>query len=242
MIQTAINPAPKSIVTAAALVGGLLLSATPAQAMNFTPLTGFNYATIFGPEEITDGSVNIGTVGASTAVDGDSVTVNAGSLLSPLVPVGGAGYLYEASSAGSVTFDWEFITENPEAFFGFGQFDDRSHLTNTINSLNALGATLNPGDPVPESFYDSFTYAFLADGASSSGQYTVNFEAGNIFGFGLALEGLDAALFAEGNLNLGSFTITPQGDKPTDVPTPAAVLPVIGGLFSAAKRRNQSTK
>lgn len=212
--------------------------ALPAQALEIKPLDNFSYGSI----SVEDGKSSLFTTGTSFSIAGDSITVNGGAILSQLpfapipVPVGGAGYLYEATGSGSVTFDWNFVTPNSEAFFGFALFADDIELTKTLNAL----AGLDPTKAVPEDFYDNFTYELLADGENGEGQYTVNFVAGNIFGFGVALEGFDARNV--NNLSLGAFRITsqPATSAPQEVPTPAAVLPVLGGLFAAAKRRTQS--
>lgn len=220
---------------AGAALGLCALTITePAQALGFTPL---NYTLNSPVVSLNGGCVRVNTSNFDCDPDpvSNSVTVTGGKLGS--FPIGGAGYLYQATESGTVTFDWVFENVHSEDFFGYAIFDNAAQLSSTLNYLPNLAS-----DPSPSNFqifYNMINDTILADGVSGSGQVSFHVDAGDIFGFGVALETEDA--ISVRNYNLGTFTISNLELKPDAVPTPAAVLPVLGGLLAAARqKKNQA--
>ncbi len=200
-------------------------------------------------DEIGDVVIKNGFFGINTAnsaardsfiEDERIIRVEGESLDSTVFPFGGAGFLFEATASGKVSFDWIFENENADNMFGFAIFDDADEFDNTLDLLPSLTGSSSESINF-DHFFDQGENELLADGTSGRGTISFDVKKGAVFGFGIALGSSNFNLhdcIDPPNFTLSDIAFTPST---TEVPTPAAILPVLTGMFAAARRRKNNT-
>ncbi len=233
----------KSLIATSGIAIGFLFIKLPylANAAGFINFNHTHTVDGIGDLKVVDGFFNFNTVNSrahNSIVDNErSITVEVGSMDSTFLPVsGGLGYLFEATTSGKISFDWMFDAANSKHLFGFVIFDDVDEFNNSLESLTLLEDDFNSSSNF-DYLFDQTEYQLLANGALSRGTISLEIEQGEVFGFGLSLGSNYFDLhdcIEMPNFTLSDIAFTPT---PTEVPTPAAILPVLTGMFAAARRR-----